>query len=292
MNAEEKLVHLINANVHIEQTKVNNFSINFAHAGKGKPLLLIHGGNIGWGGWYPNIAFFAKHFEVFALDLPSSGKSTKKPFHELHFEKDFIETLAQFIHQNNLRGTDVIGHSLGGWISLKLALQSLVGKVVLESSLGFIDYIPWKHRLISSRFFAELLSKTAMKPTRENMRAFLIDVLVNRTCLREEFVDYFHDSITREQITHPFLLLNHFFRRFKIKKELMLTNDLQKLQNPLLIIAGDRDPLIPFSRLHRSLRSIPSAHIKVFKETGHVPSLERSDDFNTAVLQFLQAPTL
>lgn len=291
MNAEEKLVHLIETEVHVEQVKINNFSINYARAGKGKPLLLIHGGNIGWGAWYPNIAFFAQHREVFAVDLPGSGQSTKKTFSELDLEKDFVETLVGFIRHHHLEGTDVIGHSLGGWIALKLALKGLIGKVVLESSLGFTNYIPWKHRLIAFRTIAQLLARTAMKPTKENMRKFLADVLNNRTCLREEFVEYFHESVTREQITHPFLLLNRLFDKFKIKKELMLIDAVESLKNPLLIIAGDRDPLIPFTRLQRSLRHLPSVRLERFQGTGHVPSLEKSAHFNAIASNFLLKTT-
>jgi predicted nucleotidyltransferase len=63
--------------VKLEQVKIGEFVINYATAGKGLPIVLIHGGNIGWGQWYPNIPELARYFKVYALDLPGGGRRSR-----------------------------------------------------------------------------------------------------------------------------------------------------------------------------------------------------------------------
>jgi len=76
MTTEQTLANSLGIELAIKQIPIGAHKINYLVAGKGEPLLLIHGANFGWGVWYPNIPELAKHFTVYAIDLPGAGHSS------------------------------------------------------------------------------------------------------------------------------------------------------------------------------------------------------------------------
>jgi len=292
MDAEKKLVTSIGADIKIEQVRINNYIINYAAAGSGRPLLLIHGANIGWGQWYPNIAELSKHFTVYAIDLPGAGGSTKIDFKTADLEKDFVDIVDAFIINRGLDNISLLGHSLGGWVALKLAIKNkpYIEKIILVDSLGFTDYVPPKHRLSAFYPFAKLLSRTVMKPTKEKMAKFSEEMMHKNTeNISEEFLEYLCESITRERITHPLLLINRLTNFRKMVPELVVIDELPKITNKTLIIIGDNDPLIPLNKVKDSFALIPNSQVAVFGDVGHLPFVEESTKFNERVINFLNS---
>ncbi|MFY9463208.1 MAG: alpha/beta fold hydrolase, partial [Candidatus Sungiibacteriota bacterium] len=119
MNAERKLAQLVQTDIKIEQAIIGRFRINYVSAGSGPAVILLHGANIGWGQWYPNIAVLAQYFTVYAIDLPGAGGSSKIEFHTANLEKDFVDTVDSFIKDRRLSKVHIVGHSLSGWIALR-----------------------------------------------------------------------------------------------------------------------------------------------------------------------------
>jgi len=291
MNIEEKLIRSIDTKITARNVYIDNYKIHYVTAGSGQPLLLIHGATIGWGQWYPNIAEFAKYFKVYALDLPGSGYSTKIDFRKANLKESFVDVVQKFIKIKNLEKSSIIGHSIGGWVAIKLALMEkpLVNKMVLVNSLGFSDYVPLQQRFLGAYPIAKILASTVMSPSRENMKKFLSGVLYDSSpqSLTEEFINYFHRGVSESKSSHPLLFINGMMRNFKMREELTLKESLSKINIPTLIVNGANDPIIPVSKARKAFRLIPHAHIETFLNTGHVPSIERSDEFNTLVIKYL-----
>ena len=64
MDSEQRLADSLGVSLTLHTIQINNHTIRYAKAGEGDPVLLIHGGTLGWGWWHPNIAELAKHFTV------------------------------------------------------------------------------------------------------------------------------------------------------------------------------------------------------------------------------------
>lgn len=114
MKAHQKLIDAMGIPIQEEYMVIGSHRIHSIIAGSGPPLLLLHGANIGWGAWFPNLPAFAQKFTVYALDLPGSGHSSFIDFRHADLDKDFVETVAQFRALKKIENTKIIGHSLGG----------------------------------------------------------------------------------------------------------------------------------------------------------------------------------
>ena len=287
--SEKKLSTLIKSDITISQTRVNGFDINYLTAGSGRPLLLLHGLNLGWGQWFLNIDSFAKHNTVIAIDLPGSGNSGKVNFRKLNLERDYLQTVHDFIKHLKLEDLCIVGHSLGGWIALKLALEknSLIDKLIIEDSMGFTNFIPLQQRLLLSKIAIYILSHIDLKPTRRELEKFLIKAFYEKIHLPDELIDYYFNAVSRGKAAHPLLFMQSLAEELKNNDYLNLEKQLKKIHQPTLIITGEKDQTLPLEHVLPNFKLIPNVSIKTLLNTGHVPSLEKSEEFNSIVNKFL-----
>ena len=286
--AENNLIKLLHTKVAVRDITLGKFAIHYIVAGKGHPLILIHGANIGWGEWYPNIAALAKKYTVYALDLPGSGGSTRVAYRSFPMAAASVSVVDEFVTKLKLQKTHIIGHSFGGYIALKLALlqKSYIDKVVLVNPMGFTKSIPHKQKAVAFSPLVALLKKTAMRPTRHNMHSFLMSVLHGKPVLPDEFIDYYYRNVISPSLSHPLDFMKSLTENFYIKKEIMLAMDLKKLKRPVLLLLGDKDPMTPVKPVLQHAVS-SNITIQIFHNTGHVPSLENPKKFNDIVGAFL-----
>ena len=127
--------------------KVEGLNIHYKCLGKGPTIILLHGGTDDWRGWRKNLAFLAKNFQVYAVDLPGLGLS-KAPDTPVS-PSWFSSFLRGFTEALNIKGTHLIGHSLGGTTALAFALDfpGRVKKIVLVDS-GALGQISKKGQLL------------------------------------------------------------------------------------------------------------------------------------------------
>ncbi len=98
--------------------------IHYAVKGYGEPVILIHGlysnGRLNWD--LPGTtALLAKHFEVITLDCRGHGRSGK-PSAEDAYGTNMVEDVVRLMDHLNIRNARLAGYSMGGMISMKLAV--------------------------------------------------------------------------------------------------------------------------------------------------------------------------
>jgi 4,5:9,10-diseco-3-hydroxy-5,9,17-trioxoandrosta-1(10),2-diene-4-oate hydrolase len=64
-------------------------------------------------------------------------------------------------------------------------------------------------------------------------------------------------------------------------------NGLTRLTAPTLIIWGRQDQVLPLGHGLAGLKLIPSSQLHVWDQCGHVPHMEKADEFNRLVIAFL-----
>ena len=121
---------------------IDGISTHYYEAGKGDPVILIHGGGAGadaYGNWRGCLQDFAKHFHVFAIDMVGFGFSDKPdPGSFAYSQSTRVEHVGGFIEKLGLSNVNLIGNSMGGITSMGVSIEHTdrVKKIVLMGSAG------------------------------------------------------------------------------------------------------------------------------------------------------------
>lgn len=122
---------------------IDGQKINYINKGTGKNVLLLHGWGVNIDLYKNLINEIAKSNNVYALDLPGFGKSDEP--NEIWNVDKYVDLVQKFIEKLDLKEINLIGHSFGGRIIIKLAnkngLEFKINKIVLLGSAGI------KHKL-------------------------------------------------------------------------------------------------------------------------------------------------
>jgi len=113
-------------------------SLSFQKTGQGPAMILIPGLYCSGDVWAETVARYKDRYTCYSLTLPGFGG--QPPLHSDTLLSSFAEEIALFIRQNGLQKPILVGHSLGGWLALKVAVShpDLVGGVICVSSAPFL----------------------------------------------------------------------------------------------------------------------------------------------------------
>ena len=133
--------------------------VHYQVYGRGRPVILLHGWLGSWDLWQETMAFLGSRYRTYALDFWGFGESGKKL--DTYEISEFVGLVDQFMEHLGIDSAPVIGHSMGGTVSLSLALEfphrvkkvTIIGSPVDGKSLSFIL------KLAGYRPIAELVHK-------------------------------------------------------------------------------------------------------------------------------------
>jgi len=265
---------------------VKGIKIRYFVRGSGSPVLLLHG----FGGfletWVFNIPPLSKRYQVYAIDLPGHGLSDKS---ESCYTTAFaIEHAADIMEALGIKRAILIGHSLGGAVSINIALSlpERVSKLVLVNSAGLSRTLPWLYRLSSLPVLGNILVSLAVGPTleRSNKRLFY-----NSPVLPKDMLDDIRANSSRPEVKETLLrILRHNVGLRGPRPEAILTDRLPQLKAPTLFIHGAQDKLFPLEHVREAFGMVPNSRVKIFDQCGHCPHVEKIAEFNETVMSFLE----
>src|ERR1043166_8499746 len=113
------------------------FKLHYLEAGKGAPVILLHGLGGDGSRWGPNIEPLAKEFHVFALDQIGCGRPDK-PLANYHTGM-LAEFLVDFVKAVGVPKASLVGNSMGAGVALYTAAKfpTVVDRIVLAAGGGF-----------------------------------------------------------------------------------------------------------------------------------------------------------
>ncbi len=267
--------------------KLGNINTRFWAAGeKGTPIILVHGLGGSIENWAYNIDAMAQRHRVYALDLKGFGRTDKTPvLHEMDELRQFIN---DFLEVQHIAKASLVGNSLGGGLVLSLAIQSpdKVDKIVLVDTAGMGSDVIIDFKLVSIPVLGELLSRVSLKSTASLWRKIVFDSsLVTDELVEETF------KLATLPGAHKALLATLRagigIRGQKAYLVRQVLDGLAGIKAPTLICWGQQDRIIPVAHAHIAAAKIPGARLQIFENCGHMPQLERPDEFNNLVLEFL-----
>ncbi len=242
--------------------------------GRGKPVILLHGWLGSWGLWQETMSFLGRYYRTYALDFWGFGESGKK--RETYAVQDFVSLVDQFMEQLGIASAPLVGHSMGGTVSLSVAIKypQRVNKVVVVGSpiVGSSLALPLK--LAGYRGVAFLLF---------NMMGafrFAVRAASPMICRDERFADMMDRDLSRTTL-ESFLLSIASLRRTDLRPML------GQIQVPVMGMYGDRDVIVHPRQWEPMKKGIAQAQVERFPAAGHFPMLEEPQTFGERLKAFL-----
>ena len=267
--------HLWREGVKSEYVDVNGYRLHYFEAspleGAGTPLVLIHGlGARGenWAAMIPALA--AKGFHVYVPDLLGYGRSPQPDVdYSISLEE---QTVAAFMQAVHVPRADVGGWSMGGWIAMKLAVDhpEMVERLAIYDSAGIYFPATWQPDLFIPNDVAGVKKLYGML----SPRPFKLPNFATEAAVRKLQENAWVIRRSMSAMTNGRDLMD--FRLYEISQ-------------PMLIVWGAQDRLIPLSVAESIHKSVPQSVLDVVDGCGHLAPEECPRPVIEGTVDFLKA---
>ena len=276
------------ASVRSHHTRIRGARLHWISAGRGEPVVLIHGLGNNCLVWRRVIPTLARVRRVIVPDLPGFGHSEPARGGGPQLLA-YIATVSELI-EKHARGRPVVlvGNSIGGAVALRIALDrpELVDRLVLVDPAGVGKGIPEWWQLIRIYPVLRVVASPALAVTPRSMLRRVIG-LAYRTMA-------FADPAAVSDLTVR-SLANRIDTGEKLLRFLAIARDVidsfegevqaheHELACPVLVIWGREDRLVPLHDALALLERIEHAELRIVDGAGHLPHLERPREFLAAL---------
>lgn len=268
--------------------EVDGLSVHYLVAGEGPPLILLHGAGDNALDWRWALPELARTHRLYAPDLPGSDDSAKP---SADYSPTFFERLvAAFADALGLERAAFVGNSLGGLISLRLALSepARVERLVLVNSAGLGHAINPAFTSVN----VPGLSEAALPYWRTWVGAY------QRAWARAALLFAHPEQVPREWLAEQCRLARspgYLEAHTSVLRALVgpggqrevLTDRLPLLQSPTLVVWGARDRVFPEYQATEAASRLRKGSLALIPDCGHLPPVERPDLFVAALAGFL-----
>ena len=244
-------------------------------------LVLIHGYLSSSFSFRKLVPFLEKQFAILSIDLPGFGQSEKSLTfnYSLH---NYGALLLDVLKELKVQDAVLVGHSMGGQIALQAALQNteVVKKVIGLAAAGYMG--PVKRSLVLASylpFFSHILKIYFKKK----------DIAVNFSQITNK-----PDLITQEMMDgyiQPLDSIAFFKSLIKLMRDRegdLPPDQLQNIQQPVFLMWGDEDRIVPPRIGERFVKDLPNVHFKIFHKAGHLLPEELPEEIAQEIARFLQ----
>ena len=220
------------------------------------------------------MAFLGQGFRTYALDFWGFGESGKK--RSTYHVQDFVSLVDQFMEKLGIASAPLVGHSMGGTVSLLVALKYperaervvIIGSPVVGSSLA----LPLK--MAGYRNVAYVLF-TLFPAFRFGMR-----IASPMICKDPAFPDMMDRDLSKTTL-ESFLISIASLRRTDLRPQL------RNITTPVMGMFGDRDNIVNPNQWKPLQEGIPQVRIERFRKAGHFIMLDDPSNFMFKLKDFL-----
>ena len=259
-----------------EKIQVGNLELNFLQVFCENPeeetIIFVHGFGGDLNSWSYNQVELSTHFNTISLDLPGHGGSALEV--GSGNISDLSEILISFLEKKEIKQAHLVGHSLGGAISLLMAysLPEIFKTLTLISPV-----------LAGCKVNTEFLEGFIFADSRKQMRNVVSDLYANHKVINRNFID---ETLKLRRFDGAKQALS------KIKNTNFLPSgevhfqlpSLEAIKVPIQVIQGSEDKIVKFPE-----DDWLSSNIKIHKlnASGHMPQMEEHNQVNKIIEAFI-----
>ncbi len=269
----------------------NNVTLAYSDEGQGKEtIIFVHGLGSYIPAWDKNIAELSKNYRCIAVDLPGYGKSSKNPHSGLM--SFYADVIIEFINEMGFKQVNIAGHSMGGQISMLIALHKpeIVKSLILVDPAGFEAFHPGQRQWFKDVMSMNLVKLTPLEAIETNLATNFYNMpkdaqfmITDRAAMRtaSDFDNYCYTvSVSvAGMVNEPVI------------------DKLEQISQPTLIFFGENDNLIPNRYLNPGrtvdiakfgASKIKNSKLVMVPKCGHFMMFEKYETFNREVSEFLK----
>ncbi|MEZ4670181.1 MAG: alpha/beta hydrolase [Anaerolineae bacterium] len=258
--------------------------VHYETYGRGRPVLLLHGWLGSWALWRKTIEELGKEFRTYALDFWGFGESGDKAS-DFSVE-NFILLVNQFMDRLGIVKAPLVGHSMGGTVSLGMAIrhpQKVVKVIVIGSPING-DSLSLLLKLAGRRTWMDLaetspaLFNTFMGGLRISLRGYSYLLAKDGRALGNMFAN----DLSK-------LTVGPFFESIATLRQTDLRPRMGEVKLPVLGIYGKRDLIVNPNQAKVLQQYAPHSKIAMYPDAGHFPMLDNPTRFHQNVRDFLNS---
>ena len=254
--------------------------IHYVESGSGATVILLHnmGGDVS--DWDKTIPALSKKYHVIAFDQIGAGQSDHPLIN--YRPATWVNFLEGIYRELKIERASLVGHSLNGSVAALFALKQpeKVDRLVLVDA-GYGYAIP---QVSDSRLLGHapgtlpLLNPSTLEQMRQAARLAFYDqkTYANDTAIDKMFASSIRGGYTQQRFIESIM-----------RREDVLDNQLGQIRQPTLIVWGREDGWTPLALGNRFQQEIPGSKLLVLDRCGHFATIEKPDQFNAAVMTFL-----
>lgn len=252
---------------------VDDTRLYYTDRGGGVPLLFLHGLGSSSRDWAAQVDHFVDRYRVLRMDLRGHGRSERGegPYSITQFARD----VAVFLRKRAVGAAHVVGLSMGGMVALELAASApqLLRGLVVVNSVADMRLRSWhdvwfyvSRRLavqtLGMRRVGQLIArKLFVKPDQEDLRRTFVERWAQND--KQAYL-WSMDAIMRWSVT----------------------SRLDRIDVPTLLVSSDED-YTPVVEKEQMATRMPQAELAVVNDARHALPVERPDEFNGILDDFL-----
>ena len=263
----------------VKDATVFGYKLHYLEAGRGEPVILLHGTGGEGARWTPQIQGLSSDFRVIALDQIGFGQSDK-PMTNYH-SGIFAGFLAGFMKAIGVPKASLIGQSMGAAVALSLAVEKpeMVERLVLVNGGAYRSGPPMLRTTPPDWHARQIANAATLAESREYMEKLYYD----------------HSFVTDELVEHNLILRlrsAHTIESMQTANERGLggvtEDEVRAIKAPTLLVWGANDKLSPPANADKLNAAIKGSRKVLIDKAGHYPFLEHPDKFNQVVREFLK----
>lgn len=252
--------------------------LHYEVIGRGKPVILLHGWLGSWGLWQETMTVLSRSFRTYAMDFWGFGESGKK--RDTYLVTDFVSMVGQFMDQLGIPQAPLVGHSMGGTVSLMAAMQypqrvekvTVIGSPIVGSSLS------WLLKLFGRRPIAYIVH--------HNLWGLKLGfrLLAPLYCRDPNWPQMMNRDLSQTTL-ESFLISIASLRKTDLRPQL------HQIRQPVMGMYGDRDVVVHPRQWQPLKDGVPHAQIERFAHAGHFIMLDDPQGFQQRLHHFLMEKT-
>lgn len=252
-------------------------NLSYRKSGSGDAFVLIHGFGEDSKVFDPFIDSLSGSSQIIIPDLPGCGASEEWKQDQLSIE-DLADAIHAILQQEKIVSCRIMGHSMGGYISLAFAekFPNKVRALGLLHSTAYADTPERIQKRLQAIDFLERNGATAFLQL-STPGLFAAD-------FRESHPEIINSLITSTKYLSARTLIQFYRAMIDRKNRLPV---LENMQVPVMLIAGAKDEIIPVASLQDQAKLTPKAYIHVINTAAHMSMLETPEQLGALFAAFL-----